>query len=484
MKKEIEFKGHPPGAWYLISTVMWEFFSYYGMRALLVLYLSQKLLFTDDHAFNLYGAYTAIIYVTPIIGGFIADKLLGYRWSVYLGGGIIALGHFILASSDAALYLGLACVVVGVGFFKTNAISLLGEFYHHDRAHRLSAYNFYYAGGNIGAFIAGIACGYVAYKFGWHYGFILAGIGMVIGLILMFIGRRHFIGKGDHRILTKHQRPLKWFFFPGLLVLIGLTVLIIYQLIAGWVLIAVGITAIFYIAKIHKQCEHKTRSELTLFYVLTIISTIFWSFDQQGGSSFSLFISRNVNRMLDLGIFEYRIPTPMFQSINPLIILIGAPFAALLWVKLGKKKIHISSILKVGVGIILITAGFSFMTYGAKLATVAGKVNMVWVVVGMMLIGIAELFMDPVILAFVSRIAPKRSISIMVGVYYLFCGAIANYCAAQIAKLTAISPKILGTLKEHAHAYETVYLKITYISLGLLILLILFRIIFRKLSVK
>jgi len=262
-KSIVEFQGHPTGAWILITTVMWEFFSYYGMRALLVLYLSQKLLFTDTHAYSLYGAYTSLIYVTPIIGGYIADKLLGYRMTTFLGGSLIALGHFVLATgAPYSLYTGLAILVMGGGFFKTNCLSLLGEFYHNDRVHRQSAYNFFYAGGNLGGFFAPVFCGWVAYRFGWHWGFILAGIGMLIGLLIMFFGRKHFIGKGDHRILSNHQKPLGWFFPLGLIISIGIFALFLFELLAGWVILGIGIVAIVYVVRVHLRCGEKTRSEL------------------------------------------------------------------------------------------------------------------------------------------------------------------------------------------------------------------------------
>lgn len=485
MTKLKEFKGHPIGAWLVIATVMWEYFSYYGMRALLVLYLSQKLLFTDANAFNLYGTYTSLIYVTPIVGGYIADKLLGYRWSAILGGCIIALGHFILAIGGlVGLYLGLACLVAGIGFFKTNALSLLGEFYPKDRIHRQNAYNFFYAGGNVGASLAGLLCGWVAYTFGWHYGFILAGIGMVIGLTIMTIGRHHLIGKGDHKILSHHQKKLQWFLPVGIIFFICFIVLIIYQLLAGWVLLFIGIISIFYVGKVHIRCNRDTRSELTLFYILTLASTLFWAFDQQGGSSINLFISRNINRLIHLGSFNFQIPTPMFQSINPIVILIATPFISMLWLNLARKKMHISSIIKFGVGFLLLTSGFSLITLGAQVATISGKANMLWIIAGMMLVGIAELFIEPVALAFVSRVAPKHSLSVMIGLYYLFTGAIANYIAAQIAKMTTYKTPLKATLIEYAHGYESIYFKIVIFSLMLLIVMILFRIIFRKLSVK
>jgi len=202
------------------------------------------------------------------------------------------------------------------------------------------------------------------------------------------------------------------------------------------------------------------------------------------GSSINLFISRNINRVINLGFMDFTIPTPWFQSLNPFIILLATPVVTYTWIKLGRKKIHLSSIIKFAFGFLLVTLGFTMIFLGAQLAAISGKTSMIWVVIGLMLIGLAELFFDPVAIAFVSRIAPKGSLSVMIGVYYLFTGAIANYIAAQIAKLTAIHLPKKATLMQHAAGYESIYFKITLICLALLLCMIMFRVIFRKLSLK
>ncbi|HEU63840.1 MAG TPA: hypothetical protein ENH96_00425 [Chlamydiae bacterium] len=198
----------------------------------------------------------------------------------------------------------------------------------------------------------------------------------------------------------------------------------------------------------------------------------------------NLFISRNINRLVQLGPLNFQIPTPMFQSINPIIILLATPVISMLWMRLARKKMHLSSILKFGIGFLLITSGFTLITLGAKFATISGKASMFWIITGMMLMGIAEIFIEPGALAFVSRVAPRSSLSVMIGFYYLFTGAIANYIAAQIAKLTTLNISIKASLIEYAHGYESTYLKISILALILLFVIILFRIIFRKLSLK
>lgn len=188
----------PKGLFHIIAIQMWEFFSYYGMRSLLILFLTEKLLMTDNHAYALYGAYTSLVYVTPIIGGYLADKYLGNYWSVILGSLLMIAGHFVLSipSGDhSTLYLALSLIICGYGFFKTNSSCLLGELYQtkEQERGREAGFSVSYIGGNIGSMIAPILCGFTAMKWGWHVGFSLAGIGMLVGLGVFITGRKHFM---------------------------------------------------------------------------------------------------------------------------------------------------------------------------------------------------------------------------------------------------------------------------------------------------
>ncbi|MCI5051871.1 MAG: oligopeptide:H+ symporter [Simkaniaceae bacterium] len=474
------FKNHPRGSWYLIAMVMWEFFSYYGMRSLLVLYLSKQLNFSDDHAYSLFGAYTALVFLLPTICGYIADRYIGYKYAAVMGGCLIAIGHFILALNFFwTLYIGLACLVVGVGFFKTNSISLLGEFYGEDRLHRQSAFNLYYAGGNFGGFIAAIACGYVAIHFGWHYGFILAGLGMVVGLLIMLSGRREFIGKGEHKLISGESSHIAFTLPAGLILGIVCISLVLYFLLAGYLLLVITGATLVYVVQVTRRCEVSVRRELYLFYVLTICSLVFWSFDNQGSSSVMLFLYRNIDRHIG----SYEVATPMFQAVNPLVILFAAPLISFVWQWLGHRKIYVTTIFKFICAFILLTAGFTLYSIGAEHA-LTEKASLWWVIGGMALIGSAEVFVDPVALAFVSRVAPEGTTSVLTATYYLFCGALGNYVAAEIAKFTTIDEHKISTMHDYAVGYESVFTKIVLISAFFLLLLVLFRIIFRKLSVK
>lgn len=477
---------HATGAYLLIGTVMWEFFSYYGMRALLILYLSKKLLFSDTNAYSLYGAYTSLVYVTPLIGGYIADKWLGYKFTTIFGSLLIALGHFTLViPANISLYLGLSLVVLGVGFFKTNAISLLGEFYEKDLASRSSAFSLYYVGGNLGGFLSPIACAFVAKYYGWHWGFIIAAFGMLFGLLMILLGKQHFEGKGNSKCSNEEKKKILpvFYLFTGLL--LGLSVFLLIYRLVGYVLVLITICAIFYQVKVHKKADKIQREELFLFYTLAILGTLFWIFDQQGGSSISLFISRNINKTITLFRSTLSIPTAAFQTINPFMILLFGPFVAVIWKKLAMHAVVVSNLMKFFIGMVFFTAGFYFIALNAKEAMITGTSSMGYVVLGLSFVAIAELFIDPTALAFISKVAPDNSVSIMTGIYYLFTGSIANYLAAQFAKLTAIDESITAhSLKDYAAKYYLAYSEVVHIGLIFLFVILLCKWIFRRLTLQ
>lgn len=475
-------KLQPTGVWYLILLSMWEYFSYYGMRALLILYLSGALLFSDKHAYALYGAYTALVYVTPMLGGVIADRYLGYRVAVVCGAMLMVLGHvfLLLTSSLYALYFALALIVCGYGLFKSNISCVLGRLYKHPDPRRESGFALMYVGGNIGAFIAPVLCAYVAHLWGWHYGFGLAGLGMAIGLVIFYFGRKHF----EHlekpaSSLFNHQGQLT---VSGIMKVVVVALfaalffsVILMELWAGWLLAIFAVVTFYLLVKLFFRCNEKQRPALLVIIAIMLFCLVFWAFDQQGGSSISLFIQRNVVREF-LGVF---IPAADFQSINPAAVLIGGVFVAWLWRYLQKKNIQIMALLKIAIGMLILTAGFFFISFSAKLATLTGHVNMLGVVVGMLLIGFAELFIDPVALAEITRLNPANSVGFLAGAYMLFSGSFANFLAAKIAALTSVKAKgqVGVDLIMAAHHYYQVFSAICWACLWTTIILFIVAIV-------
>lgn len=467
----------PRGVFYIIMILMWEYFSYYGMRGLLVLYLTQKLLFSDEHAYALYGGYTSLVYVTPIIGGILADRYLGYRWAVILGAALMVIGHITLGiDGHQTLYIALAFIICGYGLFKTNISVLLGELYHRNDSRRDSGFAILYVGGNVGAFIAPLACAYVAQRWGWHYGFALAGIGMALGLMIFLSGRRHFINKGvakwqplqQHGLISaKSLGPI----VAGVIVSVALFAVILYQEWTIWCLTLIGLAGVILIARLFLRCDAKDRRSLISILLFMVFGVIFWAFDQQGGSSISLFIERNVDRH----IFGGMIPAAAFQSINPFAILVGGALVVGLWRLLARLGLTPSALFKLTLGMAILTLGFFIIALGAQLATVNGQSSMLWVIAGLSLVGFAELFIDPVAMAEITRLNPAGSVGFLAGVYMLVTGSFANYIAAKVAGLTSVQ-SVGGQVHSLVHAaehYYNVFDKIAYVALiGVLVLIV------------
>lgn len=475
------------GPYVVIATVVWEFFSYYGMSALLILYLTGALHFSDQYSYAIFGTFTSLVYLTPIIGGWLADNYLGNRISIILGATLIMLGHFTLAFTKLwSLYLGLSFLICGMGFFKSSAICLIGEYYE-DPVKRSSAFITYYLGGNIGSALAPIVCGYAAAKYGWDYGFAIAGAGMLCGLLILLKFRKYLYNMGNpHLSFFKSSQKLNkkiiFIYLALVLSMLMATILTIIKLWGGYVLSATVLISLFMLGNIYLKCdpekEKKQRQGLRLSLILTLFGVLFWVFGQQGASSISLFIDRFVDRnlLIHLGSFNYQylIPTPMFQTINPTGIVVFGLFTGWCLKKLSARHVTINSITQVIFGVTLITVGFLLFSLGAKAAEVI-KISMYWAILGMTLISIAEIFIDPVIIAVISETAPAKSLSTLTAIYYLFTGAVGNYLAALVAKLTAAP-------SAHASAilYQSTYEKIFYVGMLMIAGLIIVRLVIRK----
>ncbi|SUG30590.1 transmembrane transport protein [Salmonella enterica subsp. arizonae] len=313
----------PRAIFYIVAIQIWEYFSFYGMRALLILYLTHQLGFNDSHAINLFSAYASLVYVTPILGGWLADRLLGNRVAVITGALLMTLGHVVLgleSDSTLSLYAALAIIICGYGLFKSNISCLLGELYAPDDSRRDGGFSLLYAAGNIGSIAAPIACGLAAQWYGWHVGFALAGVGMFIGLLIFLSGHRHF--QQTRGVNRPALRAVK-FALPtwSWLVLMLCVAPVFFTLLlennwSGYVLAIVCAFAAQLIARIMvKFPEH--RRALWQIVLLMITGTLFWVLAQQGGSSISLFIDRFVNRQW----LHMTVPTALFQSVNAIAVM-------------------------------------------------------------------------------------------------------------------------------------------------------------------
>ncbi len=491
-KSPAEFLGHPRGLFVLFFTEMWERFSYYGMRALLMLYLTKHFLFGDREAGLIYGSYGSLVYTMPVLGGLIADRYLGYRKAVVFGAVLLVCGHFGMAFEgspsqiidgvvvrdafyEQIFYLSLAFIIIGVGFLKANISTIVGQLYEENDPRRDGGFTIFYMGINLGAFTATLACAYLGENYGWAYGFGLAGIGMLFGLLVLHFYRHQLLGLGE----PPADANLGGVVVPGLtrerlVYLSGLVgVLLIWQIIQrtselGVGLLVVGVVIVawrlwYSIARLAPV----ERDRMLVMLVLIAMSVLFWALFEQAGSSVTLFTDRNV----DMGtVFT----AGMFQSLNPMFIILLAPVFAWLWVKLSASRLEPTTPAKFGLGILQVGLGFAILVYGASQAE-DGKVAIVWLALMYLLHTTGELCLSPVGLSMVTKLSVQRIAAMMMGVWFL-SSAFASYAGGMIAGAMAIEEGGDGIMSATASlaVYVTVFEKLALaaVVLGVFLLLI------------
>lgn len=461
----------PRAIYYIVALQIWEYFSFYGMRALLILYLTNQLKYEDNHAYALFSAYCSLVYVTPILGGYLADKVLGNRMAVMLGALLMAIGHLVLGASEmssAFLYLSLAIIVCGYGLFKSNVSCLLGELYQPEDPRRDGGFSLLYAAGNIGSIIAPIACGYVQEEYSWAMGFALAAIGMFAGLIIFLCGKRHFAhttGVNKEVLCATNVLMPNWAWLLILLVTAPLLITVLFwKEWSVYALIAATVVGLAVLLKIYRKAQtREQRKSLQLIVVMTFFSLLFWAFAQQGGSSISLYIDRFVNR----NILGYSVPTAMFQSINAFaVMLCGVVLAWLVKESVGGNRV-IRIWGKFALGLGLMSVGFCILTLSAHWSASHGQSSMPLMVLGLAVMGFAELFIDPVAMSQITRIDIPGVTGVLTGIYMLLSGAIANYLAGIIADQTSQGAfDASGAINYSIKAYIDVFSEITWGALA------------------
>ena len=431
--------GHPKGLFVLFFAEMWERFSYYGMRALLIFYLTKHWLYSDSESGIIYGAYTALVYITPVVGGYLADKYLGQRKAVLFGAVPLTLGHFFMAfEGDAAFghddnpvllvfWMALALIIVGSGFLKANISVIVGQLYPRTDVRRDGAYTIFYMGINLGAALGSLLCGYIGETYGWGYGFGLAGIGMLAGLIVFVWGKPLLLGRGEPPKPLAKGREFSMYGIGVVLVAIC-WVLIQYQSVVGWLLGGFGLVLVSYVigtAVIKLQPEDRDRILAAMFLILT--SIIFWALFEQAGSSLNLFTDRHVDRG--------GVPASTFQSINAIYIILLAPIFATLWTVLGRKGIEPSTPFKFGLGIVQVGLGFLALVWGANSVGIDVPTPVIFIFLIYLLHTTGELCLSPVGLSAMNRLAPAHMASLIMGTWF-FASATGNFAAGLIAAAT------------------------------------------------
>jgi POT family proton-dependent oligopeptide transporter len=545
--------GHPRGLVILFLTEMWERFSYYGMRGLLVVYLTQHFLFSDERSSLLYGAYTALVYVMTIIGGSLADRYLGARKAVTFGAILLTLGHFGMTfegsgskqlldyqdtqyqitldarGGDAKqmiiselgtsyvtftetdmlitepetvglpaviprdqftmsveteegylnmLYLSLALLIAGVGFLKANISTIVGSLYGFGDSRRDSGFTIFYMGINMGAFLASIFCGYLGIVHGWKYGFGLAGIGMLVGLVVFLSCQSWLEGKAEPPSVEKLKEKVflfinvEWMcYLVGLAIIAVSMLLVMNEELVGGILGPIGIIMLvgmvsYSLTKLHG--DERSRMLAAIYFMLAQIP--FWALFEQAGSSLNLLTARLVDRT----IFGWSVPGPVFQSLNAGYIFIFAPLVAWLWIWLAKRDLNPSTPVKFALGVAMAGLGFLALVAGMKGSGDVGLTPVLFIFLIYWIHTMGELMVSPVGLSAVTKLAPARIVGMTMGAWFLYSG-LSNFLAGIIARTTG-AETIGGQMTNVAAAkagYIEVYSQVGFIALGISVVMLL-----------
>ncbi|MEM9918338.1 MAG: peptide MFS transporter [Bacteroidota bacterium] len=437
------FLGHPVGLFILFFTEMWERFSYYGMRAILVLFLVEETSsknpgfgWDDGSAYALYGWYTMFVYVASIPGGILADRYIGQRKAVMLGGLLLCIGHGVLAIEALwAFYTGLAFIILGVGALKPNISTMVGGLYGKGDKRRDMGFYIFYMGINVGAAVSAIVVGYVGQEIGWHYGFGLAGIGMALGQLTYFLGQKYLIGIGDLVVeektqgenrpnlimdIFKHSNSLIGF---GITAALGLVVFLISSWSYGLLLIglsfAVGVGIVVY-----NDGNKIEKDRILVTYLSFLIIIVFWGAFEQAGGLMNVY----ANEKTDLALGSFNVPASWFQSVNAIFILVFATLVGLFWGWWRNRGRESSSIFKMAIGVVIMGWGFFFMTKASldvkynDAGEVIEKSGMIWLVLAYLFHTLGELCASPVALSFITKLAPARWMAFMMGAYFAATG--------------------------------------------------------------
>jgi POT family proton-dependent oligopeptide transporter len=464
--------GHPRGLFVLFFTEMWERFSYYGMRAILVFYLTKHFLLGDQPAFAIYGAYTALVYITPVIGGMIADRYLGARKAVLAGGVFIAFGHLLIALVEGpqaqqggyltGFYLALASIIVGTGFLKGNISVLVGQLYARDDVRRDPGFSIFYMGINAGAWMGPILVGYLGETVGWGWGFGAAGVGMLLGLVAFVAFSREFHGAGEPPSQAVLRAPVfagvsrEWAtYLAAALAVLAIGWLIQYQRAVGALLVAFAAVIFFYILyRALRTLPKVERHRVFAALYLIALCPLFWALFEQQGSSLNVFTDRSVDRVY----FGWEAPASWFQSVNSTFIILLAPAFAGLWTWLNRRDMEPSAAFKFGIGLILVGAGFFVVILGAG----SGRDGLTPAMVVIMLYffhSCAELCFSPIGLSSMTRLSIPSMTGLMMGAWFLAMAA-GNFIAGLIAQATgAEGAGVAGMLD--------VYGKIGWFAIGI-----------------
>jgi len=498
-----QMRKHPNGLYILFFAEMWERFSYYGMRALLIFYLTKHFLFTDGQAYGIYGAYTTLVYITPVIGGMLADRYLGQRKAILIGAVLLVMGHAGMAIegspvTDPALrdatvlnifYLSLALIIAGTGFLKANISAIVGELYPKTDPRRDSAFTLFYVGINLGAAGGALIAGFVGETYGWSYGFGLAGIGMLAGLIVFVIGKPLLKGAGEPPNPAYLREKVggflsrEWLIYLLSFAGIGVIWFLIRDETTVGITLGIAMVSVYgyiLLRSVLKLEPHERNRIFAALFLITV-QVLFWALFEQAGSSLNLFTDRAV----DMNILGQEQKASIFQSLNAIYIVFLGPLFALGWAWLAKRNLDPSTGVKFGLGVIQLGLGFLVLVWGANAAGLGNLTPVLFIFLIYLLHTTGELCLSPVGLSAMTRLSTPNMVGLIMGAWFLASGA-GNFVAAQIAKLTSSEEKLAGldgdaALAETQRIVLDVYSQIGWIAVGVGVALILVSPLIKKL---
>lgn len=481
--------GHPKGLYFLFFTEMWERFSYYGMRAIFMLFMTKILMMSDADASEIYGSYTGLVYLTPLLGGYLCDQFLGNRRSIVIGGALMAIGQFFMFLSASAgsgsgvslMWVGLTSLIIGNGFFKPNISTMVGQLYPENDRRIDSAFTIFYMGINLGAFFSPLVCGSMDFK----WGFLAACVGMLIGLLTFVIYQKQYLISEEGKEIGL---PVKKLDVRSILTIIGSIGIIFFMLnfkqmfksdieiISYFIYGALLIMPIIILSD--KSLTKIEMKRIIVIFILAFFVIFFWGAFEQAGASLTLFADRQTNRML----FGWEMPASYFQSINPLSVIILAPVFTLIWGFLYARKLEPSSPKKMAIGLALVALGYLIIAMVVKGIGADEKVSMWWLFALYIIHTMGELCLSPIGLSMVSKMAPLRLSSLMMGTWFL-ANAAANKFAGTLSALIPPStlpeagaepvkyPSIAGFQITNLYEFFMVFIVMTGVAAAILFFL-------------
>lgn len=468
---------HPRALPWLFLTEMWERYGFYVVEGMLILYLTQFLNFNDDISYSIVGAFTAFVYITPVIGGFLADRCMGYRFSILLGALLLALGYgWLSIAHHNYIYWALGLIIVGNGFFKPNISSLLGILYNTNDPRRDSGFTIFYIGINVGAMLGTISAGYIKDWLGWQSGFASAGIGLIIGFFTFLFSLKTLNGEGRAPQLFKSSSNLvnilknKWTqTFLAVLSISIFALLVNNKDLANILLVITGVFLLILIFAIaFKQKTTEYRNKTIALIILTLLSVVFWAVFFQVFFSVNLFTERDINRV----VFGHQIPTTAFISIESIFIILTGPFLARLWQNLSRKKKNPSTAMKFSFSYLFIAGGYFLLSLGTHFSNSQGLVSPLWIVACYFFVTLGEMLLSPIGLSAVTALSPPRLVGLMMGIWLIAIG-FGGKLGGEIAKFSSIPENLNNHLLENS-LYGQAFLKYALISLLVSVLIALF----------